>query len=59
MTRFVRCRDNILQTDVLTVGEIYEVTEVREHDGYYVLAGLGQFTIARFEPVSDAEAGYG
>ncbi len=59
MTRFVRCRDNALQTDVLTVGKIYEVLEIKERDGYYVLSGLGNFTIARFEPVSAAEAGYG
>jgi hypothetical protein len=59
MIRFVRCRDNILQTDVLIIGRIYEVQQINERDGYYVLSGLGQFTMARFEPVSDAEAGYG
>jgi hypothetical protein len=59
MIRFVRCRDNFLQTDVLTVGKIYEVLQINERDGYYVLSGLGRFTMARFEPVSDAEAGYG
>ena len=58
MTRFVRCRDNVLQADVLTVGAIYEVQEINERDGYYLLAGLGQFTMARFEPVSDGDAGY-
>ena len=58
MTRFVRCTDNTLATDVLVVGRVYEVMQIRECDGYYVLS-FGQFTMARFEPVSDAEAGYG
>jgi hypothetical protein len=56
--RFVRCVDNTLQAGVLTVGKIYEVLSVNNRDGYYVLS-LGPFTMARFEPVSDAEAGYG
>jgi hypothetical protein len=47
-----------LQAGVLTVGKIYEVLIVNNRDGYYVLS-LGPFTMARFEPVSDAEAGYG
>jgi hypothetical protein len=58
MTRFVRCIDNTLATDVLLVGRVYEVMQIRERDGYYVLP-LGQFSMAHFEPVSDAEAGYG
>jgi hypothetical protein len=56
MTRFVRCIDNILAADVLTVGWIYEVLQVKERDGYYVLS-LGRFTMTRFEPISNAEAG--
>jgi len=59
MIRFVRCIDNTLATDVLIVGKIYEVLHVNERDGYYTLCGLGQFTMARFQPVSAAEAGYG
>ena len=59
MTRFVRCIDNTLAADVLVVGKIYEVLRVNDRDGYYALAGLGQFTMARFQPVSAAEAGYG
>ena len=58
MTRFVRCIDNTLATDVLVVGKIYEVVHVKDRDGYYALSGLGQFTIARFMAVSAAEAGY-
>ena len=58
MTRFVRCIDNTLATDVLAIGRVYEVLQVRERDGYYVLS-VGQFTMARFQPVSAAEAGYG
>jgi hypothetical protein len=58
MTRFVRCVDNTLAGDVLVVGRIYEVMHINERDGYYALFGLGQFTMARFQPVSAAEAGY-
>ena len=57
MTRFVRCIDNTLAADVLTVGRVYEVLQVRERDGYYVLS-LGRFTMTRFQAVSAAEAGY-
>ena len=57
MTRFVRCIDNTLAKDVLNVGRVYEVLQVRKRDGYYELT-FGQFTMARFEPVSAAEAGY-
>jgi hypothetical protein len=57
MTRFVRCIDNTLAADFLIVGRVYEVLQVNERDGYYVLP-LGRFTITRFEPVSAAEAGW-
>jgi hypothetical protein len=57
MTRFVRCIDNTLVADLLTVGRVYEVLQVKERDGYYVLS-LGRFTMTRFEPVSAAEVGY-
>jgi hypothetical protein len=56
--RFVRCIDNTLATDVLTIGRIYEVVQIKERDGYYVLS-LGEFTMARFRPVSAVEAGDG
>jgi hypothetical protein len=58
MIHFVRCIDNTSATDVLDVGGAYEVLQVNERDGYYVLS-LGQFTMARFRPASAAEAGYG
>jgi hypothetical protein len=58
MVRFVRCIDNTLATDVLSVGRIYEVLQIKERDGYYVLP-FGQFTIARFQPVSAADEGCG
>jgi glycosyltransferase A (GT-A) superfamily protein (DUF2064 family) len=58
MTRFVRCIDNTLAADSLTVGRVYEVLGVNQRDGYYVLS-LGRFTMTRFEPVSATEAGYG
>jgi hypothetical protein len=58
MTRFVRCIDDTLASDFLTVGRIYEVLQVKERDGYYVLS-FGRFTMARFQPVSATEAGYG
>jgi hypothetical protein len=51
MTRFVRCIDNTLVADVLTVGSIYEVLQVKECDGYHVLP-FGRFTMARFRPAS-------
>jgi hypothetical protein len=57
MTRFVRCIDNTFANDVLSVGRVYEVLQIKERDGYYVLS-IGQFTMARFRPVSAAEAGY-
>ena len=58
MTRFVRCIDNTLVTEVLALGRIYEALQVKERGGYYVLPS-GEFTMARFEPVSAADAGYG
>ena len=58
MATFVRCIDNTLAADVLVVGEIYEVMHINERDGLYALSGLGRFTMARFELVSAAEAGY-
>ena len=57
MTSFVRCIDNTFATDVLSVGSVYEVLRVKERDRYYVLSS-GEFTMARFHPVSAAEAGY-
>jgi hypothetical protein len=56
MTHFVRCIDNTLAADILTVGRVYEVLQVKERDGYYVLS-LGRFTMTRFQAVSAAEAG--
>jgi hypothetical protein len=58
MAIFVRCIDNTLARDVLSVGEIYEVMHINARDGLYTLSALGRFTIARFELVSAAEAGY-
>lgn len=49
----VRCITNVLQRDVLEVGKEYEVTKVNERDGYYTLSGLGQFSMARFETISE------
>jgi hypothetical protein len=56
--RFVRCVDDTLAKDFLTVGQVYEVLQIKERDGYYVLSS-GQFTMARFQPVSPTDAGYG
>jgi hypothetical protein len=33
MAIFVRCIDNTLANDVLSVGEIYEVMHINERDG--------------------------
>ena len=57
MAVFVRCIDNTLANDVLSVGEFYEVMHIDERDGLYALSGLGRFTMARFELVSAVEAG--
>ncbi|MBR0750897.1 hypothetical protein JQ604_01790 [Bradyrhizobium jicamae] len=45
----VRCVDNTLQRDRLSVGRVYEVTKHFERDGYYELSGLGCFSQSRFE----------
>ena len=58
MPHFVRCIDDTLVKDLLTVGKVYEVLQIKERDGYYVLSS-GQFTMARFRPASAVEAGYG
>lgn len=52
----VRCVDNTLQRNMLTVGQIYEVTKVHEKDDYYELSGLGRFSRARFEIVDPTSA---
>ena len=59
ITRFVRRIDNTLANDVFVVGKIYEVARINEGDGYYALSGLGQFRMARFDPVAAAEAAAG
>ncbi|NEV01688.1 hypothetical protein FNJ47_39455 [Bradyrhizobium sp. UFLA 03-164] len=51
-TLHVRCVDNTLQRDILSVGRIYEVTKVHARDGYYEIGGLGRFSQSRFEPLS-------
>ena len=58
MAVFVRCIDNTLANDVLSVGEFYEVMHIDERDGLYALSGLGRFTMTRFELVSAAEVGH-
>ncbi|WGR91699.1 hypothetical protein MTX26_14955 [Bradyrhizobium sp. ISRA443] len=52
----VRCIDNTLQRNTLTVGHIYEVTKVHERDDYYELGSLGRFSRSRFEIVRSAPA---
>ncbi|MGY4479786.1 hypothetical protein [Bradyrhizobium sp. USDA 3364] len=54
----VRCVDNTLQRDTLSLGRVYEVTRESERDGYYELSGLGRFSRSRFEVVepNDDEA---
>ncbi|QOZ26503.1 hypothetical protein [Bradyrhizobium sp. CCBAU 51753] len=47
----VRCIDNTLQRDTLSLGRVYEVTRDLERDGYYELSGLGRFSRTRFEVV--------
>jgi hypothetical protein len=47
--RYVRCLDSTLHMDVMTIGEVYEVTG-EEHGNYRV---CGRWMLkARFEPVS-------
>ncbi|PAY05100.1 hypothetical protein CK489_31400 [Bradyrhizobium sp. UFLA03-84] len=45
----VRCVDNTLQRDTLSFGQVYDVTQDNERDGYYELSGLGRFSRSRFE----------
>lgn len=47
----VRCVDDTLARDTLSVGRVYEVTRDIERDGYYELGGLGRFSRSRFEVV--------
>lgn len=47
----VRCVDNTLQRDTLSLGRVYEVIRDIERDGYYELSGLGRFSRSRFEVV--------
>ena len=47
----VRCVDNTLQRDTLSLGRVYDVTRDIERDGYYELGGLGRFSRSRFEVV--------
>jgi hypothetical protein len=50
-TMIVRCIDNLLQADVLDVGDEYEVRA--ERDGCYILSGFDKgFSKKRFEIVS-------
>lgn len=48
----VRCIDNTLQRDVLTVGQVYDVIKVNERDDCYELSGLGCFSRSRFQKVT-------
>ena len=47
--RFVRCKDNTLAREALSIGRIYEVGG--ERFGNYMVLGHW-FTKARFEPVT-------
>jgi hypothetical protein len=50
-TMMVRCIDNLLQSDILTEGHLYEV--LAERDDCYVLSGFDKgFSKRRFEIVS-------
>lgn len=51
--RFVRCKDNTLQQDVLTVGQVYEVGG-EMYDNYLVCGRW--MTKRRFEAVSGKDA---
>ncbi|MCK1322130.1 hypothetical protein IVA94_14760 [Bradyrhizobium sp. 156] len=51
--RFVRCKDNMLHQERLTVGEVYEVNG--EQHGNYLVRGLW-LTKRRFAAVDDGEA---
>ena len=48
----VRCVDNTLQRDLLSLGRTYEVTRVLDRDGYFELGALGRFSCSRFEIVT-------
>ncbi|WP_407169923.1 hypothetical protein [Bradyrhizobium sp. ORS 111] len=52
----VRCVDNTLQRNTLTLGHVYEVTKVHERDDYYELGSLGRFSRSRFETVCPTSA---
>ncbi|OKO82315.1 hypothetical protein [Bradyrhizobium sp. NAS96.2] len=52
----VRCVDNTLQRDTLSLGRVYDVTQENERDGYYELSGLGRFSRSRFEVVEPPNA---
>jgi hypothetical protein len=52
----VRCVDNTLQRNTLSMGRIYEVTRDLKRDGYYELGGLGRFSRSRFEIVDPPAA---
>ncbi len=48
-TMMVRCIDNLLQSDILTEGHLYEV--LAERDDCYVLSGFDKpLSKVRFEP---------
>jgi hypothetical protein len=51
----VRCVDNTLQRDRLSLGRVYEVTRNLERDGYYELSGLGRFSRSRFEVLETSD----
>ena len=55
----VRCIDNTLQRNTLSVGRVYEVTRTHERDDYYELSGLGRFSQSRFEIVQPESTGNG
>ncbi len=45
----VRCVDNTMQLEALTVGQVYEVRNAFERDGYYELSGFDtRFSMSRF-----------
>lgn len=53
----VRCVDNTLAKDQLTIGKVYEVAHVNEYYDTYVLEGFDGygFTKRRFEMVDTPE----
>lgn len=48
-SRFVRCKDNTLARDVLSIGHVYEVGG-EEHSNYWI-AGRW-FSVGRFAPAT-------